>query len=282
MLRLLATLLDLLSGLLAIVAPIAVVHWLVGSLHIEALQGLVDFVGAFFNPFNDILKYLIPFNMPTIQWQGSEVELVQPILAFLITLGFFGTALAANTLRSLENQLVFSSAQRDFRQSTVKPVEQPVQHLQKSQLLVYILFPFDNQRAVTSYFSQYQTFRGIRKRIRSEGWLIQFDDSVQGLRYLQECMNKINRYYQTLDASEPRPPFQIAIHSLAAGDTNLFPALELCQLMIRYAGDNQIVTSEQVKQAAQTASSFVSVRLSSIGLYQLKQNQTEELYQLTA
>ncbi len=279
MLRFVATIMDLISGLLAILAPIALIHWVVGALHIDAISGLVGIFDLFFNPFNDVLKFLIPFNLPTLSFKGNDVTLYQPILAFIITLCFFGSAVIANTIRSMDGRTMLATNNIQYKEvSGASPAN--IQSTKNYQLLVYLLFPFDNQKTVTHYFSQYQTYRGTRKRIRSEGWLIQFEDSYLGLCYLNDCVSKVVQYYQSLRVVDPRPPFQITAHAISTQETNLFQALEQCQIMMRYASDNQVIVSEQVKQASSNGHKKATITLQSMGLYELQNQKAQEIFQL--
>jgi hypothetical protein len=284
MLRIISILLDILSGLFAILAPIAVVHWILGAFEIQAMAGVIGFFTGIFKPFNYVIDAIMPFELPMINYQGRVIPITQGILGFILTLCFFFCALGANVLRVLDKQMsvttdIVRSKQR-MRELEMARKETNRQVSQTNRVLVYLLFPFDNQRSAGNFFLGFKKYQGRQLSTRTEGWLLEFDDVELALLYATETAEKLLQYYGSLRPMDPQPPFHMSVHAVRPGGDFTFPGLEKCQLLIRYSGDNQIIFSQQVLELLRVNALAGNYKYQSLGFYDFPSDKNQEIFVL--
>ncbi len=283
MLRLISILLDILSGLFAILAPIAVIHWIAGAFELQAIAGVAEFFSAIFWPFNTLVNTVAP-NLPMIDYQGRQIPISQGIVAFLLTICFFSCAIAANLLRALDKKMTVTTdiirSQHRMQQLESVRREQARQTIATNRILIYLIFPFDSQKNASTFFLGFKKYGGRQLPTRTEGMLIEFGDVQSAMGYARDTAEKLLAFYGTLRPMDPQPPFHMSIHAVRPDPEDTFPGLERCQLLIRYAGENQIIFSQQVLELLQVHSLTANYRYQTMGYYDFPSVPNQEVFML--
>ena len=268
----------------ALLTPMILAHWLLYAANPPGLREILSPVTFVLTPLNQLITFLSPFPLPSVHYNNDDVSIAQAIVAgIFIGLFFLGMTIAA-IARDVERRLKFQvSAGRinAFRERERAALKQQRQSLLQSQtILVYVLFPFDSNARATQMLSEFTRYGGEKTRLRAEGWLVMFRSLNDAMQYAVESAQKLKTLFGRQGALDDKPPFQLAIHSVASGDEQLFMGLQTCQRLIRNAADDQIMASDHVIKMLQVANMSKPPRFQSLGLVGYRDGQTLEIFQI--
>lgn len=284
MLKLLALFLDLLSVLFALLAPIAIVHWLLGILAVPQLAGFVQVLAGFFQPMNGLLESVVGSYVPHVAYEGRDITVTQGILGFLFTLVFFLLAGLATATRGLDKkQAVASSLKRSHARMQQQAVVQAAQDRKTSsatRILIEILYPFDEMPEGSRAFAGFAEGGGRLISSRPEAWVLMFESCPPALDYAIAAGTALRRHYATLRPMDPQPPFRMALHTSEPTDTATREGVGYLHLILRYAGENQIVFSQALQEGVTLQAPAKAYDIQSMGLFDLGTQGQQEIFRL--
>lgn len=297
MLRYMYTASDWLATASAILSPIIIVHWLLQGMGIPAFQPLIDFFQPFISPLNAIgnmvLAPLPTINVPLygpfhpggdIRVMGNEIKAIQPFVALFFTFLFFAFNFASVMMRAGEKKvnITMETAKHKRRLLELQVARQAekVRFNTNQHLLAYVAYNFQANPAGGNIFEAlYAKYNGRAVEITPETMVVHFQNLDNALKYVQEAVQGVFRHYATLRPMDPQPPFRIGVLSFEAGEDPV-NALPVGRELIRYAGDNQIIFSEDVKKFIDATGKSGAYRSQSIGLYSFSNRKSMEVYRL--
>ncbi|MBY0450088.1 MAG: hypothetical protein K2X01_05620 [Cyanobacteria bacterium] len=288
MLRILYTILDIISAVLAILSPVAIIHWMLLVLNFPDLFGAVSAMERGFHPLNQMAEGLvtfIPMVPHTVEFNGHSVSIAQGVVGILSTLSFFVIAYIAIVLKSLDKRMrvtretVVHQLKIKQRQSQEKRSEKQLVSLRRT--LVYFAFEAEAQPTVAAYLRGYQRFEGNLIQNQANSHLIEFKSLRNAFEYALEVSREVKEYYQSLRPMDLKPPFRMSIHAVAEGEDNTVTGLDRCQATARYAADNQVLCSAEINELLVYYDLKSTFDVHSLGMFDFAANQHLELFLLT-
>jgi len=282
MLRFMYTVLDWLAGICAVASPVAIAHWLIGITKPGPLGEYFKILDPVFNPLNAILD--VAFKSPSLMYQGAPVPLTEGILAIILTVLFFIFHAVAEALKTAEQKLDVGK-QALIQRHRLKQLENSSRKQEKqitTNRRIQVCVHYDFQACPLggkTFDAAYPQFGGKLVGPLDQSLVLEFDSLNQALKYTLESSQALLSYYATLRPMDPQPPFQIAIH--APESSLLTPdALAATQQLIKYAGANFVVFSQEVKAIMEAQSLGIAYRYQSLGIYALPGGSQQEVFRL--
>ncbi len=290
MLKVLAVILDIVGGLFSLLAPVAVVHWMLGFFDIDAIAGVMGLLDGAFSPLNYAIEWIVPLELPEIDYGGKKTPITQGLLAFVFTLFFLILAGAAYLVRMLDKKIELETAiQRTKKRAKEREEVSTIKSqntISASRLLIYLKFAMESERNVSSFLQTFKDYGGREERLsetdklEADETLIVFDDALQGLSYAMQTGEKVMAYYTSLRPMDPQPPFYMTLHTVESTHEALIKGINKEKAMIRYAGDNQIVFSQQLLDLLTERSKVGNYHYQSLGYYNFEGESSQELFRL--
>ncbi|MBK8189740.1 MAG: hypothetical protein IPK79_04755 [Vampirovibrionales bacterium] len=284
MLKVLALFLDLLSVLFALLAPVAIVHWLLSIIGVPQLTGFIDALRVVFDPMNALIDSALGGHVPHIAYQGRDITVTQGILGFILTLVFFLLAGLATATRSMDKKLAVA---RDLSRSKARAEQlaavRDVQDRKTSNatsILVEILYPFEQTAEGAARFQGFSEYGGRLVSSRPEAWVLMFNSPDDALQFVVSAAKSLRQYYATLRPMDPQPPFRIALHATEPSDTATREGVGYLHLILRYAADHQVVFSQELRDLMAIRPPKTDYDIQSIGMFDLGQAAHQEIFRL--
>ncbi|MEB3206568.1 MAG: hypothetical protein VKK59_04385 [Vampirovibrionales bacterium] len=293
MLRLIAKICHVIGVACLVLAPIAIVHWVIRLIHPPELMDFIALGNILILPPADMLDRLIPI-LPRIIFQEHLLSSSELILSFGLTVTF-------SVLYSFERFIL--DLDEKFKSNRIaKKMDKAlkISHNQKNvillkrhhdfnKFLVLIEYPFDQPGAISRYFDTFINFQanpitsGISRK--TQHLLLDFNSAEKAVLYAMEASRNLLVYYATLRPAEPKPPFKIVLHAISSKTNFLDPTMTgACLQLIKYAKPNQVILSSNMKVTIDSMlinrTSHLKVKLESMGLYSTSNNETEEIFHL--
>ncbi len=296
MLKVFAIILDIISGIFSLLAPVAVIHWLLGIFEIAAIAPVLEFIGLLFMPLNGIVEAITPFDLPEIDYQDKKIPITQGISAFVLTSFFFVFSFMAHGVRvadkkiELETALANTKKRANEKQALLDT--QSKNTISACRLLIYLILPSSTEQNASGFFMTFKDYGGRQVEIpkspddamepsdRENGILIVFEDALQGLSYGMRAAEKLAVYYASLRPMDPQPPFYMAFHTVEPTNEALVHGLKKSKTILRYAGDNQIVCSQQLLELLKERSKIGNYSYRSLGYYDFESEKSQEIFRL--
>lgn len=281
MLRFLYTTLALLAGIMAILSPIAILHWLMTAVGHPSTTGVVEALNPFFSPLNSLLSLILP--LPDLYFQGRAVPTTQGALAALLTLGFFALTYLSESLKALEQRLDVTQkalAQRVQMQRLQAQAQQERKKISGNRrILVHVQYDFQNfPPGSTPFEAQYATRNGKVLQTWPDSLGLEFDTLENALQYSLDTSQSVLSHYATLRPMDPQPPYRLAIH-VVPPDWSPQDGLLQCSYLSQFAAPNQVVFSQDTLQLMDALGIQQNYHHQSLGMYALNQ-QNIELFRL--
>jgi hypothetical protein len=273
MLRILYFACVVLGNILAVLSPVAILLWLVDAQNIKDINNLIQPIQAIFVPFNSILDSFIKF--PTIDYQERHVSITQGVLGFVFTTVFFILNVVGNVIKDWDEQLssrqsLWSVHVKDVQQNTAKNEMEErkrlTERLKATKFIVYIQFPFQENEALSPFFNAYGKFNGRAIQAQTTGLYLAFESINQAIEFTIETAQGLLVHYMTLRPLDPQPSFRMSINSFVS-QADLEQGTTECRQIVRYASDNQVVFSSNVRQFLDVANGNDSYKFQSKGVY---------------
>ena len=286
MFRILAVLLDVLSACFALLTPVVVVHWILGGLGVPGIEVPVETLSRAFEPVNLQIAALSPIPLPAIQYDGRDIGTAQGILAFIMTLCFFGLALMANMLRTTDKKMAVSQSLSESRarlqqdQRERDAVDRTT--TEKTEVMVWIQFPFPEHERVATMLRTFPPEQGHMVHQTDEACLLRFSRIHQAMTYVVQATQQVVRYYGTLRPKDPKPPFQMTLHAVHPEDQAGLTEGPMNQRILRNTGDNEVLLSQQVIDLLRIHELQAQYPTQSLGMFSFDNEPDGEIFKLTA
>ena len=281
-----AVMLDVISGLFSVLAPLTVLHWILGIFDIDAIAGIMTVFDFLFAPFNLAIDTLAsPFGgLPQIDYNDKKISITQGLLAVFFTFIFISLAFSAHLIRVLDKRLTLEKDISESKHRMAINEAQRTQAAQKvaasSRFLVYLIFPLSEYQKGASIFSSFKQTGGKPIQVtptkpkddspQPEYAVLAFDHPLQALSYAITCAEQLTGYYATLRPMDPQPPFNMAIHAIEPNGQHTHSGFIMCEQLMRYSGDNQIIFSETVLEWLRINDKIDNYTYQSLGFYTLE------------
>ncbi len=282
MFRFLYTMSDLLSAVCAIISPVAIFHWLLRIVNIQALASAVNTLNPVFDPLNALVELLV--KTPPLSYGGHEYSTTQGLLACLMTGGFFVFNLISESLKANEQRMdVAKQAEIQRRRlQKLKSEETKVQKDITTNRRLYVVVDYDFMACPTGSASlENSCVRNGGKVLGSNAasLSLEFDSIASVFQYCMEASQGILSYYATLRPAEPQPPFKIGMHATDRS-WSAAASVEEARKLSRFIGPNQVLFSNEVKAMLEANGLGMAYRYQSIGMYALEGTGQQELFRL--
>lgn len=268
----------------AVAAPITIVHWmLLAILPDWQSVGVVAFWSETVAPFYSLTDALLPFDAMTLSYANRQISTL-PAFTALLMIGVYLTLLSAsNGLLRFDDHCQLVRDQRRAallkRDQWMKQEKQRQVDEQFQDLLVYVSFPFRQYEQLGQGFYQFQEYRGRELPSLPNTLLIGFDNVEMALMFCIRLQNTMLAYYDTLKRSEARPPFHFVLHCLRAGQSR-DDGLSLCAQLARFAGNHQLLLSDELQRLLAARGLDKQYGVSSLGFFSFPAGQNREVFLL--
>ena len=281
MLRILYIFCDLLSSVLAIGSPVAVLHWLLKVTGIAGTASLVAALDPLFGPLNETLELVVHF--PVLHYGGQTIPITQGVLACLMTIGFLGLNVCSEYLKAVEQRLDVAR-QASVHKRRLQQIKTEQKQLQKQVIgnrKIYVVIRYDFKgcpSGASNFETVYSRYGG--KLIESSPQMLglEFENVEKAFKYCIDSSHALRAYYSTLRPIDFQPPFQIAIQGVDAKLPGSEGILQT-RKMISYIGENQIMFGPDMHTLMVEQRQTARFHFQSLGMYMLDGKQSE-LYRL--
>lgn len=281
MLRFLYTICDLLSGLFAVLSPVAILHWLAKATNMAPAAPFIAMLDPFFAPLDATLELIA--KPPPIIFNGQTITTTQGALAILLTLGFFLLHFCSEWLKATEQKIDVTkqAMQQRIRLQQLKSEEtkRQVRSTSNKRVFMFVAYDFPACPHGGSVFESAAPRCSV-KILQSlpDSIMLEASNLEIAIRYCLETTQTILSYYATLRPADPQPPFRVAIYPLetTATDQEIFT---YGRKLSHYAGPNQLLFSQDTRTMLETQGLGLSYHYQSLGMYMVN-NENQELYRL--
>jgi hypothetical protein len=283
MFRFLYTLCDWLAGLCAVISPITILHWLLKSTNMPGTGGAVALLNPFFEPLNAIAELII--KSPPLTVAGHSISTTQAILAIFFTVGFFTFNFLSESLKTTEQRVDVGcqALEHQHRLHKLKSEEEK-KHKKviatERRLFVQIHYDFMGcpQGAALAQ-SNYAQYGAKLLNQMPDVMTLEFEALTQALKYALDVSSAILAYYAGLRPVDPQPSFKIAAHAVDTTFSVSVAGSETTRVT-GFAGDNQIIFSEDTKALMDAQKITPDYQFQSVGLYALGDGRQHEMFRL--
>lgn len=282
MFRFLYTMSDLMSAVCAIISPIAIFHWLLRIVNIQALASAVNVLNPVFDPLSALLELFV--KLPPIHYGGHEYSTTQGLLACLMTAGFFVFNFISESLKASEQRMDVAR-QADIQKRRLQKLKSEENKVNKdvtTNRRLYVVVDYDFMGCPTGSACLETTYtRNGGKVLGSNGasMSLEFETISNVFQYCMDASQGILSYYATLRPAEPQPPFKIGVHATDCS-WSVPASVEETRKLSRFIGPNQVLFSQDVKSILEANGLGLSYRYQSIGMYALEGVGQQELFRL--
>jgi hypothetical protein len=284
--RMFATLIRIcqwLGTLCALLAPIAIVHWLGDALALPGTAEFTALLGKWLAPINAFTASILPFTPPVIDYNKRAISTLEPISAILGIILFTASIQIARLLEETEKKLVIekSKIENAQRARKFKAEKESIRRDQATfdDILVYVTFPFQQSPHLGKAFYQFTDYGGREMPSYPGTLMAAFTDVTMALAFTIQMTNMLNSHYRTLKISETKHPFTFVIHSTRPGDT-FEESLAVCAQINRYAGPYQTLLSETLQKMLVARSMAAEYKQNSLGFYSFPGGSQQEVFVL--
>jgi hypothetical protein len=281
MLRFLATVCDLLAGLLAIASPVAIFHWLVKVTGITAAAAAATMLDPVFEPLNATLNTLV--QLPVLHYNGNNIPITQGVLACVMTGGFFVFNFCSESLKATEQRLDVEKQafiqRRRLQQMKAEQKQQQKQVTSNKKLYLLVQYDFKSCPSGAAHFeTAYARHGGKLIESDQKSLALEFEAPERAFKYALDVSQAVQAYYATLRPLDPQPPYSINIQAIDAGIPGVEAVLKM-QRLVSYAGQNQVLFGAEVYALLTEQGLLQRFQFQSVGMY-IIDGQQVELYRL--
>lgn len=268
---------DLLAGLLLLMAPVIIVHWLLTILGIPGLEGIVDPISQAFAPLYETLDSAIPA-LPVSTFNGNTVRMTPLMVGIALIFTFFILSTFSMLLRKMEISLSTANSSLTYvkqRQQHAHQLQLEAQQaaLTRNMVAVLVVFPFETLPPESSQL-------GVQPAMQHEGMrLYHFPQPEPALNFAQHAFIRLSALAQQYSGYDAAAKVQLTLHAVQAAQ-GLGTAQNRCQYLLRYCQGSQVLFSQQLYEVMAAQNIAQNFSHYSTGRYQFPNEPAQDIYLL--
>lgn len=247
---------------------------------------LLDNIASTYGQF-DLIPPALPYDITmgmSGATSGETLSITQGLLGLLFTFLFFLCSFGSQMLKAAEQRM--DVAKQDFMQrrrlQQLQSEHRKHQHraVINKNIMVSIMCDFQKNATTQNTVEQLLSRSGgISRDVTPDTMAVEFQQIETGLKFTSDVLRQVLHYYRSLRPMDVQPPIKIGVHTHIVDESPQATILQ-CKALSNFAGNNQVILSQDIKHMLDAVGLQQQFVLSPLGAYYLEGIGAQELYRL--